>query len=338
MLSKKSKIFVTGATGFLGSYIVRNLLDDNYENIICLSRKTSNKDLTLDFYDKVTWMDGDILDVPFLSEALEGIDCVIHAAAIVTFSTKEKKRMIQTALDGTANLVNISLECGVKKFVHISSIAAIGRKKPVEDISEKLIFSHSKYDTTYGLSKFLSEQEVWRGHAEGLNVTILNPSMILGAGRWSESSVQIFSKVKNGISYYPHGTNGWVDVRDVAKAVAISVSELYNGERFIISSENLPYKSILDDIAVRLSVKGPNKKVNMNLASLVWRFEAFRSFLTGRKPAITKETIQSTSVISRYDNSKSKEVLGLHYRPVLDTIKESCQVFLATHEKGVGIF
>ncbi len=338
MLSHKSKIFVTGATGFLGSYIVRQLLDDKYENITCLSRRNSTKDLTSDFYHKVTWVDGDILDVPFLSEVLQGVDCIIHAAAIVTFSIREKKKMIQTAVDGTANLVNIGLECDVKKFVHISSIAAIGRKKPIEDISEKMIFSHSKYNTTYGLSKFLAEQEVWRGHAEGLNVTILNPSMILGAGRWSSSSVQIFKKVKNGLSYYPYGTNGWVDVRDVANAVVISVSELYNGERFIISAENLPYKSIMEDIAVGLNVKAPDKKVNMNLAGIVWRLEAIRSYFTGKNPAITKETIQSTSVISRYDNTKSKEILGLQYRPIKDTIKESCEVFKSTIEKGVGIF
>ncbi len=338
MLSQKSKIFVTGATGFLGSYIVRQLLDDHYENIICLSREKSDKGLTSDFYDRVTWVEGDILDVPFLIETLQDIDCIIHAAAIVTFSNKEKKKMIQTAVDGTANLINIGLGYGIKKFVHISSIAAIGRKKPVEDISEKMIFSHSKYDTTYGLSKFLAEQEVWRGHAEGLNVTILNPSMILGAGRWSSSSVHIFTKVKNGIPYYPHGTNGWVDVRDVAKAAVISVSEQYNGERFIISAENLPYKTIMEVIAEELSVNPPSKEVNMNFANIVWRLEAIKSYLTGRNPAITKETLQSTSVTSRYDNSKSREVLGLQYRLIKDTIKESCKVYMTTQEKGIGIF
>lgn len=338
MLSQKSKIFVTGATGFLGSYIVRQLLADGYEDITCLTRSNSQKELTTDFYEKVRWIEGDILDVPFLIETLQGIDCIIHAAAIVTFSTKDKKKMIQTASDGTANLVNIGMDCGVQKFVHISSIAAIGRRKQEEDISEKMMFSHSKYDTTYGLSKFLAEQEVWRAHAEGLNVTILNPSMILGAGKWSSSSVQIFSKVKKGISYYPSGTNGWVDVRDVAKAAVMSVSAEYNGERFIISAENLPYQSIMQDIATELKVKGPEKKANLNLAGIVWRLEAIRSYITGKNPVITKETIQSTSVIARYDNTKSKEVLGLTYRPIKNCILESCQVFKATENKGFGIF
>jgi dihydroflavonol-4-reductase len=338
MLSQKSKIFVTGATGFLGSYIVRQLLVDGYDNIICLTRHYGPAELTSDFYDKVRWVTGDILDVPFLSDQLPGVDCIIHAAAIVTFSTRDKKKMIQTASDGTANLVNIAMDTGVQKFVHISSIAAIGRRKQEEDISEKMMFSHSKYDTTYGLSKFLAEQEVWRAHAEGLHVTILNPSMILGAGKWSSSSIQIFSKLKKGISYYPSGTNGWVDVRDVAKAAVMSVSEQHDGERFIISAENLPYQSIMQDIATELKVKGPEKKVNLNLAGIVWRLEAIRSYITGKNPVITKETIQSTSVTARYDNTKSKDVLGLSYRPIKNCIQESCQVFMATESKGFGIF
>lgn len=338
MLSQKSKIFVTGATGFLGSYIVRQLLTDGYDNITCLTRSSSPQELTKDFYEKVRWIEGDILDVPFLSDHLQGIDCIVHAAAIVTFSTKDKKKMIQTASDGTANLVNIAMDCGVQKFVHISSIAAIGRRKPEEDISEKMMFSHSKYDTTYGLSKFLAEQEVWRAHAEGLNVTILNPSMILGAGKWSSSSVQIFSKVKKGLSYYPSGTNGWVDVRDVALAAVMAVSEKHDGERFIISAENLTYKTVMQDIAAELKVKGPDKKVNLNIAGIVWRLEAIRSYITGKNPIITKETIQSTSVIARYDNAKSKEMLGLTYRPIKTCIQESCKVFSATEGKRFGIF
>lgn len=338
MLSQKSKIFVTGATGFLGSYIVRQLLVDGYDDITCLTRCNSPTELTSDFYDKVRWVMGDILDVPFLSDQLQGVDCIIHAAAIVTFSTKDKKKMIQTASDGTANLVNIAMDCGVQKFVHISSISAIGRRKPEEDISEKMMFSHSKYDTTYGLSKFLAEQEVWRAHAEGLNVTILNPSMILGAGKWTSSSVQIFSKVKKGISYYPSGTNGWVDVRDVAKATVMCVSEQHDGERFIISAENLSYQTVLQTIAKELKVKGPEKKVNLNLAGILWRLDAIRSFITGKNPVITKETIQSTSVIARYDYSKSKEMLGINYRSIKNCIQESCQVFSATEDKGFGIF
>ncbi|MBC7884273.1 MAG: SDR family oxidoreductase [Saprospiraceae bacterium] len=337
MLSLKSKIFVTGATGFLGSYIVRTLAEDGYENIICLKRPESRTDILDDIADKVVWLEGDILDVPFLSEALIGVDCLIHAAAIVNFEPGNRKKMIQVASDGTANLVNMALENHILKFVHISSVAAIGRRKLKEDIDETKMFSHSKYDTTYGLSKFLAEQEVWRGHAEGLNVTILNPAMILGAGKWTTSSIQIFEKVFKGLSHYPAGTTGWVDVRDVAVAAVNCVTEKFNGERFIISAENLPYKVVLDNIADGLNVKRTDKKVQMTFAGILWRIEAIRSFITGEKPLITKETIQSTSVTSVYNHSKSVHVLGLTYRPVKDTVKEVCTLFLSTYQRGSAV-
>lgn len=334
MFSTKSKIFITGATGFVGSYIVRKLLECGYENLYCLIRKASDRSLIADFFEQVVWLEGDILDMPLILEQTEGMEIVIHAAAQVTFGTKEKKKMIDTAMIGTANLVNASLDNDVKKFIHISSIAAIGRKKKVEHIDEKLLFSHSEFDTTYGLSKFLAEQEVWRGHAEGLSTIILNPSMILGAGNWEESSTQLYKKIYEGLQYYPSGINGWVDVKDVANAVALSINSHLDGKRFIISAENLSYKSVFEKIAANLNVNGPSKGMSNFWAAVIWRVESIRSFLMGTKPIITKETIKSTSVSSYYDNTSSKTYLGLTYTPIDETIAESCTTFLSTFPKG----
>lgn len=333
MLSKSSKIFVTGSTGFLGSYIVRKLISDGYIDIICLKRESSETELVDDIAERVQWVTGDILDIPLMEKLLEGVDCIIHAAAIVSH-TANKKKMLQTAMDGTANLVNIALSGNVKKFIHISSIAAIGRGKPVEHITEKQIFSHSKYDTTYGLAKFLAEQEVWRGHAEGLNVTILNPSMILGPGKWNKSSTQIFKRLYHGMKYYPDGTTGWVDVRDVAEVTLRCLDEDFNGERFIISAENLRYQNIFERISIKLGVNPPEKLLSQNFARLLWRLEAIISYFTGDKPTITKETILSTSVLSTYDNTKSINYLNFQYTPLEITITESCQIFLKTYPNG----
>jgi dihydroflavonol-4-reductase len=333
MLSKTSKIFVTGSTGFLGNYIVRKLLSDGYSDIICLKRESSETALINDIAGKVQWVTGDILDIPLMDRVLSGVDCIIHAAAIVSH-TASKKKMLQTAMDGTANLVNMALSAGVKKFIHISSVSAIGRAKPVEHINEKQIFSHSKYDTTYGLAKFLAEQEVWRGHAEGLNVTILNPSMILGPGDWNKSSTQIFKRLYRGMKFYPEGITGWVDVRDVAEVTLKCLVEDFNGERFIISAENQKYKNVFERISAQLGVKAPSKLLTQNFAGILWRFEAIKSFFTGHKPAITKETVCSTSVLSTYDNSKSIKHLNIQYTPLEKTIAESCRLFLETYPNG----
>ncbi len=333
MLSKTSKIFITGSTGFLGSYIVRQLVSDGYIDVICLKRESSESELVDDIAERVQWVTGDILDIPLMEKLLEGVDCIIHAAAIVSHSAN-KNKMLQTAMDGTANLINIALSGNVKKFIYISSVAAIGRGKPVEHITEKQIFSHSKYDTTYGLAKFLAEQEVWRGHAEGLNVTILNPSMILGPGKWDKSSTQIFKKLYLGMKYYPDGSTGWVDVRDVAGVAVRCLDEDFNGERFIISAENHKYRSMFERISKKLGVKPPSKLLSQNYAWVIWRLEAIKSFFKGDKPTVTKETIFSTSVLSTYDNTKSINYLNVQYTSLEKTITESCGIFLDTYPKG----
>jgi dihydroflavonol-4-reductase len=334
MFAKSSKILITGATGFVGSYVLRKLTAEGYSNIICTRRVGSSLELTTGI-EGIEWVDGDIMDVCFLDDITKNIDIIIHAAAIVTFDPRSFKKMISTAMEGTANLVNVALDNHVSKFVHISSIAAIGRRRKEERISEINIFSKSQYDTTYGLSKFLAEQEVWRGHAEGLNTTILNPSMILGAGRWQDSSLQIFRKVYEGMRYYPSGLTGWVDVRDVADAVLKSLTTDFNGQRYIISAENHSYQSVFEKIANVLQVNPPASALKPRMSQIVWRLEALRSWILNKKPVITKETVESMSAHSEYSNKKSIEDLKLFYIPFEKTIEESCKVFLATYPNGL---
>lgn len=333
-MSPQINIFVTGSNGFIGSYIVKALLECGYRNITCLVRIGSSLDLLNDVKSELNLIEGDILDIPFLEEALQHTDIIIHAAATVTFSVKNRKKLLSESIAGTGNLVNVALDKGIKKFIHISSVAALGRKKMKEQIDEKTIFSHSQFDTTYGLSKFLAEQEVWRGYAEGLNTLILNPSMVLGAGHWGKSSVKIFNKIYRGLSYYPTGSTGWVDVRDVSRAVILCITTQLSGERIIISGENLPYKKVMDTIADQLNVHRPKKKLSGWRATLLWRFEALKSLFFRSQALITKETVLSTSTNSMYANNKSIELLGMTYRPIEKTIQDCTELFKHSIEKG----
>jgi nucleoside-diphosphate-sugar epimerase len=334
MISKENKIFVTGATGFVGSYIVRKLIKEGFSNITCLKRQVSSMDLVSDVVDHIHWVEGDILDLSFLEEALVSFDLIIHAAADVTFSLKNKKKVIETALTGTANLVNAALFCQVPKFIHISSIAAIGRKKLVDHIDEKDLFSHSPYDTTYGLSKFLAEQEVWRGHAEGLHVTVLCPSMVLGAGDFTSSSPKLFTKISKGLRFYPLGTNGWVDVRDVATAVYMVAVDNHDGQRYIISAQNLKYQDVFNQIAIKMNVARPSQPITNLRGNIFWRLEAIKSWIMGSEPVFTKETFMSTSVTAIYDNSKSAKELGINYTNIDQTITDTVQSFLDAKKLG----
>ncbi|MCZ2337846.1 MAG: NAD-dependent epimerase/dehydratase family protein [Chitinophagales bacterium] len=332
---RDKKIFLTGATGFIGSHILRLLLKQGYRHITCLKRNTSDTSLIADIADKCDWIVGDMEDYPLMEEALYGQDVVINAAAQVTFDLKNKNKLLKDASDSAASIVNASLHHQVSKFIHISSIAALGRRKLKDYIDEKSIFSHSPYDTTYGHAKFLAEQEVWRGHAEeGLNVTILNPSMVLGVGNWNASTPQMFARIYNGMQFYPSGVNGWVDVRDVAQAVIITLEGNFTGERYIISSENLPYVDILNMIADGLKVRRPSSPVTLSNGPLYWRLDALKSFFTGSEPILTKETFMSTSVHAFYDNQKSIKELNMNYRCVRETIHETCEAFLSSYPSG----
>ena len=332
-ISKNSKIFLTGASGFVGNHVVRLLIDNGYTNLTCLKRHHSNLSYLGQSYEvKCHWVTGDLLDLPLLEEQMAGHEIIINLAAEVTFSTKNKKQLLQNTVSSAANLINAALYNGINKVIHMSSVAAIGRRKKTDYIDESIFFSHSAYDTTYGLTKFLAEQEVWRGHAEGMSATVLCPSMILGSGNWQTSSIQLFEKIYKGLLYYPLGINGWVNVEDVAMAVLKSLEGDYTGERFIISADNHSYKEVFGLIAASIGVKQPGKAITPTLGSILWRLEKLKTMINRNEPLFTKETFLSTSVNSFYDNSKSVEVLQLQYQSIQDTIQSAGDNFLKTHQ------
>jgi dihydroflavonol-4-reductase len=175
-------ILITGGTGFLGAYIIRALVEKGYGVRAIRRHNNFPSYIPKEIFDKVEWVEGDILDVVSLEDAMEGVDTVIHSAAIVSFTKREQKKMYKINVEGTANVVNIALEKNIKRFVHISSIAALGRKENGGHIDEEKKWEESRINTHYAKSKYKAELEVWRGISEGLNAVILNPSTILGYG------------------------------------------------------------------------------------------------------------------------------------------------------------
>ena len=195
-----NKVLVTGGTGFIGAYILKELVEKGY-TVRAIRR--SNKlpfFISIDILNKVEWVNGDVLDVISLNEAMQGVDAVIHSAALVSFDKGERKQMYNTNVDGTANVVNLALENGIKKLVHISSISALGRTATGEKVNEEKKWVESKLNSHYGISKNKAEMEVWRGMGEGLDAVIINPSTVLGFGNWHDSSCAIF---KNSYKDFP---------------------------------------------------------------------------------------------------------------------------------------
>ena len=324
-------VLVTGGTGFLGSYILKHLVENGYK-VRAIRRGTNTPAwLAKEVIDKVEWVEGDILDVISLEEAMEGIDTVVHSAAAVSFTKKERASMYHTNIEGTGNVVNIALEKNIKRFVHISSVAALGRTTSGGHVNEEKKWEDSKANTHYGISKFKSELQVWRGMSEGLNAVILNPSTILGYGDWHNSSSAIFKKVYDGFKWYTSGINGFVDVEDVAKAAQLLMESDITEQRFIVNGDTWTFRKLQDTIAENFNKKKPANLATPFLLAIAWRMEKIKAFFSGKKPLLTKEIARVAQSKTWFENDKLlKAFPDFSFTPLEETIKKACKNYLGT--------
>ena len=319
-------VLVTGATGFLGSEVCRQLILAGKNSIRCTKRASSVvPEILLPFQSKIDWVEADLLEIDTLNEALQGVTQVYHCAALVSFDPSLKKKLIQNNVEGTANLVNFCVEKGIR-LLHVSSIAAVGEGKAGELINENHHLEESPKDNAYAMSKYESEMEVWRGMAEGLDAVIVNPSLIIGKNAGTASTGQIFETVHQGLKFYTSGSCGLVDVEDVAKTMILLMESKISNERFIINAENWSYKSLFEETTHYFGIKPPAFEAKPWMLELAWRASALGTLFTGKKMGVDKISAQSASRIQDYDNCKVKEAIGFEFKPVKETIKEICEV------------
>lgn len=321
-----AKVLVTGATGFLGAYLIRDLLQQGYQ-VKGLKRTGSSTALLGPLTDQVSWAEGDVLDVPALEDAVEGVDYVIHAAGVVSFDSRDKTLMYRVNEEGTANIVNVCLDTSIKKMVHVSSIAALGRTKESRHISEAQKWETSPYNSIYAHTKYLAELQVWRGLAEGLPSVIINPSVIIGGGYWNSGFAKYYPLYHKGFPFYPGGVTGWVDVRDVSAMTILLMEGALQEERFICSGFNASYKEVFSAVAQAVGVKPPRYKVNRIIEQLGWRAEWVRSRLTGSTPLLTRETAIHSGRVYEYDSSKSVKTLGMEYCTLEEAVQAGAAAF-----------
>ena len=317
--SANKKIFITGATGLLGSHLLKELIK---QPVVIKALYRSEIPFT---HKLVQWIKGDLFDIELLEEITEDVDEVYHCAGKVSFNPKAKKELFKTNVEGTANLVNACLESNVKKLLHVSSVAALGRLRENVSINEEMQWSEETNNSVYGESKYLSELEVWRGIAEGLNAVIINPSIILGAGDWNYGSSEIFKTVYKEFPYYTEGVTGFVDVLDVVQVMIALMESDINSERFIVNADNVSYKDLFNLIAATFHKKPPRKKVSPLMAATIWRLEKVRSLFTSSSPFITKATAATALAKVYFDNSKLLNALpSFKYMPLKDSIERIC--------------
>lgn len=322
-------ILITGGTGFIGNYLVNELLEAGYE-LRLLVRNPEHRSFPWEAMVEI--VQGDVLDVLSLEKAMEGVEYVIHAAAVVSFNKKQHARMKKINVEGTANVVNVALAKGIKKLVHLSSTSATGRVGKGETVDETSKWQGKEKHPQYGRSKRAAEMEVYRGIAEGLKAVMVNPAIVLGIGDWSSNTPKIFATVYKGLPFYNHGITAYVAAKDVAKALRLALeSDFEEGERFILAAENLTQKDFLTKIAKALGKKPPQFALPRLLAPVIGWLSELMANLQGKTPIITRETMRSVNQKTYYNGQKALQ-LGLEYTRLDEVIAETAKEFLHEFE------
>lgn len=315
-------VLVTGATGFLGGELVQQLVARG-EQVRIIKRKTSSLSHLDTILSKVDVVEADILDVSSLETAFEGIEKIYHSAAVVGYDASFYNDMYKSNIEGTANVVNIALVKGVKKLLHVSSIAAIGGK-PNERITEETKWEKNEWTTHYGITKMLAEREVWRGVQEGLDAVIVNPGIIIGYSRNEDkATMRLFNRIaQKKMPFYSDGTNGFVDVKDVAAICIQLMNNDIHAERFILVNENISFKDYFERIAKQLNVPPPKMKLYKTNGYLAVVVDWFISKLANRKRNITKENLKISLDKFEYSNEKIRHTLNYNFIPLDETIEQ----------------
>lgn len=327
---------VTGATGLLGSHLSCCLHNNGYE-VLCLHR-SSNYTL----FERVAhsyglspsdfkWQVADILNPEDLAFAFSDCAVVFHCAGQVSFCKKDSQSVYENNLLGTRNVVNA---CIITKtpLVYASSVAALGKKGPMNNLSEDAEWIESSYNSDYAISKHLAELEVWRGETEGLKTLIFNPGTIIGLGDGRNSSNGIFKHVQSGSRFYPIGSTGFVGVKDVCVAMVKGFEQGLSNTRILLVSDNLSYHSLLSKVAVGLGVKPPTTPLKGFLLKTAIACAKFCEFLHIPFPFPSQGLI-STSSNTIFESKNLQNIVGFDFTPLDEVIQETCQA-LTLSAKG----
>ncbi len=313
------KILITGITGLLGSYIAREFAGK--AEIHGFKRPGSSLRLLAGMEADIQWHEGNLSDVEELGEAVAGKDLVIHAAGLVSFDSRDEDLLYEVNTVGTTNLVNAMLSAGTKKLVHVSSVAAIGRSPELVRIDENHKWAESPLNTVYATSKYLSELEAWRGEQEGLDLIVVNPSILLGQVSDNRSSTEIYQYVLDGNSYYPKGDLNYLDVRDAAKMIRMLVEKEAWGERYILNKASISYLDFFREMAQVFEKKAPSKSATPFLIRLaVFYIGILRRFRISKNP-LNRQTAMIAQQKMFYDNKKILKLLDFEFTSLEDSFK-----------------
>ena len=328
-------ILVTGGTGLVGSHLLYHLLLEN-DSVRAIHQKNSDLNAVKkvfqyygvqgdDLFNKIRWVEAELNNIPELEMAFENIHQVYHAAALVSFLSSDYQKMRRVNIEGTTNIVNLCISNQVKKLCFVSSVAAIENAASGVIMDESDNWNSATDKSGYAITKYGAEMEVWRASQEGVPVVIVNPGVIIGSGFWHKGSGRMFTKVQDGLKFYTTGITGFVGVQDVVKIMQRLMNSNVINQRFIVVSENLSFKQVLQSIALALNKNKPSIRINKLMSECIWRFEYLRSRITLSPPLLTKRTARSALSHHPYKADKIKKELNYEFEAMDSCIHKTAQ-------------
>ena len=314
------QVLLTGATGFVGSHVGRALVAGGH-TVRALARPSSSRAVLGDV-PEIAWVEGDVGDVPSLRAAVRGCEAVVHAAAVVAFAPREAGRQREVNVEGTRHLVEAARAAGVRRFVHTSSIAAVGRVREGAVADEE-----TRYDWPPGLgyneSKRDSERLVRR--AEGIETVCLSPSLVFGPGEIYRRTLPLFRLVKWGLlPIVPPGGTTLCDVRDVAEAHVSALTRGESGARYILGGPHLTFRALATTIAEVTGGARPLAELPLPLL----RVAALPVAALARSGLPLPFSAGNLSYLGHhgyYASGRAEAALGYRTRPAAETLADAAR-------------
>lgn len=330
-------ILVTGGTGLVGSHLLLELLKRGEavtatyrkETSLSKTKKLFNNSNSAALFDKILWVKADVRDYFALKDCFNQIKRVYHCAAVVSFDRRKAAQLFEINIEGTQNIVNLCLEFGIEKLCYVSSVAALGHYSDGKYTDEEAPWEHNDEVSDYSVSKYYAENEVWRGAEEGLKVVIVNPATIIGYGNWEESSTAIVKKINDGLKYYTPGSNAFVGVNDVVRAMLLLMNGTIENQRYVLAAENWSFRQLFQAIAHGLGKQAPSKEAPRWIANLLRRLDEMRYVLFGSKTVLTKQSVATAYRKQCYSSNKIKEELHFEFEPMEKVVRETTACFRA---------
>jgi len=323
------KIFVTGATGFVGHHVAKALVAEG-AHLRLLTRKSSNL-ANLEGIEGDTFT-GDLAHPDSLKPALDGCDAVVHVAADYRLWIPDPLAMYLANVDGTRELLRLAREAGVKRFVYTSSVATMHFRTDGIVINEETPVSLDDMVGHYKRSKFMAEQEAIKAADGGQQVIILNPTTPIGPNdRKPTPTGRIFVDFLNGKfpAYVDTGLN-LVDVAEVARAHVLALSKGTPGRRYILGGENLTLKQILDKMSAITGIPSPTVKIPFAVAATYAFFEEWiTGHMRGKEPRATLEEVRMGRKKMFASSARAQQELGFRIVPVYKAMRAAIEWFCA---------